>query len=133
MNPLFSLQSRTEYNFRGVVDAVNKGNYNSLNHAAASLRRAAIEGIEKLPGPSAVGTPIHTRKGLARVAIAYDVSVVQGDAVIGTQFSRFRTVGEAHEKGIRFRGRNYPPRPFMLPALLQSLPRLTEHWSGAVV
>ena len=41
-------------------------------------------------------------------------------------------VGMAHEFGGEFRGDEYPPRPFMGPALEKVKPGLPRFWSGSV-
>lgn len=114
--------------FADLARAVNRGSFRSLNHAAASIRKAAIAGILIHPDPSPVGTPVHSRYGLFKAAILYSVDKDKQDAVIGTRYSMVDDSGEPHEKGTFYRGQQFDKRPFMQPALLRSIPRLSKFW-----
>jgi len=114
-----------------VEEAVDKAAYRSLSHAAASIRKAAIASLEKTAGPSAAGTPPHTRGRLKR-AIVYDAD--KQSAVIGPRYSRFGIALQAHEhEGVRvYRGQRFPPRQTMFPALQRNLSRFAQAWAGSV-
>lgn len=129
---MFGIEHRVEDNFREVVDKVNKGNFNSLTHAAASIRRDVISTIERSPYPSEPGTPIHTRRGLAKKAMWFNVSKEDQDAVIGTRYSVIQSSGEPHEKGVPYKGRRYPKRAFVMPGFLRAIPRMAGYWSGSI-
>lgn len=115
-----------------VKDAAEKAAYRSLQHAAASIRKAAQESIVMSREPSPPGSPPHTRRGLLRRSIFY--SATKESAVIGPAFSRIGTGAEPHEHGGRVRGRKekFPQRPLMGPALVKNLGRFASSWRGAV-
>lgn len=112
--------------------AANKGSFRSLSHAAASLRRTAQRSIHKRPGPALAGTPPHTRNERLRKAILYSVDRRAGSAVIGPTRSMIGPAGAAHEHGGPFRGRDYPARPFMGPALRATQSRLPRMWANSL-
>lgn len=113
-----------------VTKAVDKGTYRSLSHAAASIRKSAIESIVTSKGPSPAGQPPHTLRGLLRRAILF--SADKEGAVIGPTLSRFGTAAQAHEFGGRYKKQTYPARPFMGPALEKNLARFARAWGGEV-
>jgi hypothetical protein len=115
---------------QAVVKAVDKGAYRSLSHAAASIRKSAIESIVTSKGPSPAGQPPHTLRGLLRRAIVFFAD--KEGAVIGPTLSRFGTAAQAHEFGGRYKKQVYPKRPFMGPALERNLARFAKAWGGEV-
>ena len=113
--------------------AAEKANYRNIGHAAASIRKAAIESITKSSEPSEPGTPPHTRgrrKGFKR-AILYAMEGKEA-AVVGTAYSRVGPAGEPHEHGGRRGKQTYEPRPFMAPALGANLDRMAKEWEGTI-
>ena len=119
-----------------VLDAAKKATFRSLQHAAASIRKAEIASIKPEAGPAPAGQPPHThtgkgkRKGVLPRAIAFSVD---GDtAVIGPRESVAGDVGHGLEDGGEFRGENLPARPFAAPALAAAVPRLGSEWVGAI-
>lgn len=116
---------------KNVEKAVEKASFTNLGHAAASIRKKAIASIEKSDKSSAAGSPPHTRQGELRKSIAYDVED-QFAAVIGPRASVVGESGAAHEFGGRYKGGDFPERPFMGPALEDSLDRFHESWRGSV-
>lgn len=129
---MFGMSYRANLQFEKLLAASRKGSFRSLDHAAASIRRSVISSIKKAPGPSPVGTPVHTREGLFKSSLFYHVSQSQLDAVIGLLYSRVAASGEPHEKGTFYKGYRYRPRPFMRPGLDKAAPRLAAHWSGSL-
>lgn len=139
-----------------LVQAVDKGMYKSFSHAAASIRKAGQAKIVKAPkdqrsgaktvkskktgkrvkvrrGTHAAAPPGHapyTARGQYKNAITFDAS--KTGAVIGPRYSRLGTAGEAHEKGGRYKGSNYPQRPTMGPALSENLSRIPKSFAGSV-
>jgi hypothetical protein len=126
-----------------------QGTFKSLAHAGAAIRMSARRSIKRAPkdrtrdkqgrfksggktSPSRPGSPPHTRAGALKSAILYAVESERMRVVIGPVFSIVGKSGAAHEHGGRFRGRRYPPRPFMGPALKQNLKRLPRFWRGSV-
>jgi len=125
-----------ELNPKPVLEAAAKATFRNLAHAAASLRKAAIESIKPGEGPSAPGTPPHTqtskgkKRGVLPRAIGY--SVDEDTAVIGPRASVAGEGGAAHEHGGTFRGQTYPQRAFMGPALTATAPRIGSQWAGTI-
>lgn len=81
------------------------------------------------------GQPPRSPTGLLRKSIGCEYETEYGTdqiARIGPRYSLFANVGKAHEHGVRFRGRNYPKRPFMAPALMKNLHRLPKFWQNSV-
>jgi hypothetical protein len=127
--------------FKRVENAAAAATFKNLNHAAATIRKTAIESIESAEGPSPPGSPPHThttsktksgktRAGVLPRSIAYDVN--QDSAVIGPRFSVVGEAGAAMEHGGEFRGDDYDARPFMFPALESNESRFAEEWQGAI-
>ncbi len=124
-----------------VADAAEKATFRNVRHAAAAIRRDAIESIQQADGPSAPGSPPHThtggitkkgntRKGNLQRAIAYDTD--KDSAVIGPRESVVGLAGQAHEMGESFHGTDYDERPFMGPALDKNLDRFASSWQGSI-
>ena len=100
--------------------------------------RQAQASIEPERGPSRPGQPPHTHtatrtkkgkprgKGRLPKAILYAVETDPDRVVIGPSKNLIGTVGQAfeHEGEVQYKGRNYPPRPFMAPALALEAPKL---------
>ena len=121
----------TTDNTAKVVEAIDKGAYRSLSHAAASIRKDAIASLQRAKGPAPEGQPPHTRGKLPR-AIFYAAD--KASAVIGPVFSRFGTALQAHEhEGTRvFRGHRFGPRQTMYPAMMRNLGRFAQSWAGEI-
>ena len=118
--------------FYKVETSARRANFRNLGHASASIRKSVISSIHIHPEPSLPGEPVHSRAGLFKVSLHYDVSHFQVDSVIGLLYSRVQTSGEPHEKGTFYKGYKYKPRPFMFPGLMKAVPRLAAHWSGTI-
>jgi hypothetical protein len=115
-----------------VKAAADRAAFRNLGHAAASLRKAAIESIETSDEPSAPGQPPHTRSGHLPRAIRFDVDRAKQEAVIGPQASVVGESGAAHELGEEFHGQDFPERPYMFPALEDNLDRFASDWAGSI-
>lgn len=114
-----------------VQKAAEQAAFKNFGHAAASIRKTAVESIEKAAGPSEPGRPPHThRRMFLRRAIRYAAD--KEGAVIGPAFSTVGTAGEAHEFGGVYKGGVFPQRPFMGPALMENLPRFASEWRGSI-
>ena len=121
--------------------ATDAAAFRNLGHAAATIRKDAVESIENEPGPSAPGDPPHThtggvtkkgkvRKGDLQKAIAYDAD--KESAVIGPRFSVVGLAGRAHELGESFHGEDFDERPYIGPALDRNLTRFAQDWEGSI-
>lgn len=127
-----------------VKEAAEKATYKNLGHAAASIRKRAIESIVPAEGPSAPGTPPHTRPGRVskktgkarpgqlQRAIVYKQDRAAQDVVVGPRHSVVGESAKAHEFGGAYRDETFPERPFMGPALDQNLDRFGPSFAGSI-
>jgi hypothetical protein len=129
---MIGMKTTARMDAQRVRSRAQRGNLRSLAHAGGYLRKTARQSIKKRPRDSAPGTPPHTRFGLLRTAILYAVDKERRSVVVGPHVQIFGRLGVPHEFGTRFRGRRYPKRPFMGPALMKSRPVLPRHWAGSV-
>ena len=129
---MFGLTFKSEDNTKRVQDAADRSTFRNLGHAAASIRKTAIESIIVAEGPSEPGTPPHTRRRQLKRAIKFDHDKASQTAVIGPEASIVGEAGAAHEFGGEFRGAEYPERAFMEPALEANVDRFAEEWGGSI-
>ena len=59
---MFGLTFQVDDNTKRVQDAADQSTFRNLGHAAASIRKTAIEEIIVAEGPSDPGTPPHSRR-----------------------------------------------------------------------
>ena len=129
---MIGVTARTTFDADKVVRKAKKANIESLGHAGAAIRLTARRSIRKRKGPSAPGTPPHTRKGQIKRAIVYAVEKREERVVIGPEYAVVGPAGMPHEFGGRLRGQRYAKRPFMGPALMKLKDRLPRKWAGSV-
>lgn len=121
-------------NFNKVADAAEKAIFRNVGHAAATVRKEAIDSIEPAEGPSEPGTPPHThtsgvtrkgklRRGDLQRAIVFAQIPEENAAIVGPRFSVVGESGAAHEFGGEYLGQDYPERPFMGPTLENNIDR----------
>ena len=127
---MFGMSVKVEMDTKPLTKAVDDSAFRNLGHAAASIRKTAIESIQQSAYPSAVGDPPHTRRGALPRSILFAVD--SEGAVIGPSFLAIVDVAAAHEFGEEFRGTQFPARPFMGPALEQNLDRFASQWAGSI-
>lgn len=123
-----------QMNPAAVISAVKKANIKTLMQAGGAVRLTARRSIRISPKYADPGKPPKSRHGALRNAIWFaqmQSSSIPG-VVVGPQFSDVGPSGGAHEHGGIFRGRHYPLRKFMLPALEKILPRLENFWAYSV-
>lgn len=123
---------KTRFDGKKVTAAAARANITNLGHAGAAIRLAARHSIRKAKGPSAPGTPPHTRRGRIRNAIKYALTPGKQSVVVGPDYEVAGDSGAAHEFGGRFRNEDYDKRPFMGPALEKVKDRLPPMWAGSV-
>ena len=119
---------------QAVLEPAKKGSYNSIKHAAASIRKEAIDSIEKVANKrqaSEPGTPPHThRKGWYKRALRFHAH--EDDAIIGFMHSVIGLTAQTHEYGLTENDRDYPERPTIGPALERMADRLLDEWRGSI-
>ena len=103
--------------------------FKSLNHAAAIIRLSARQSIRRSKKASKPGRAPNTRFGQLKRSIYYSVDAQKQSAVIGPTFSGVGKSGSVHEFGKWHRGRHFPKREFMKPALLKNKHRLPEKFN----
>lgn len=116
-----------------VDNAVKKASFRNFGHAAASIRKDAAASLQRVASddPSPPGQPPHTHKGVfLKRALRYHVDPFS--AVIGPRESVVGKAASAHEHGGRYKGAEYPQRPFMFPALQRAIPRIGNRWRGSI-
>jgi len=131
--------------------------YRNFGHAAASIRKDAMASLLRPPGvsataglardkhgrfrhgsgrkrihslPSPPGQPPYSPSGRLKKSIAYAAD--KTGAVIGPMQSVVGEAAQPMEFGGHFKRQNYPPRPFMFPALERALPRFAGDWAGSI-
>jgi phage gpG-like protein len=104
-----------------VAKAAHDGAVRMLQKAAFAIFKTAQAEIQEDPKPSPAGQPPHTRRGQIKRAMRYSVERAEEYAVIGPRESLVGTSAAAQEFGGQYKRQEYPKRPFMGPALKQSL------------
>ena len=104
----------------------------TLGRAGAYVRKTAVNSVRKSKRASAAGTPPNTRRGLLKRAVLFGVEPDAGRVVVGPARSLIGISMTAHEFGGRYRGREYPRRPLMWPALEHAAPRLPKLWEDSL-
>ncbi len=127
---MIAINVKVDSRMNRISDAAEKAKFRNFGHAAASLSKDAKASIENASGPSAPGTPPHSRKGLLRRAIRYAYD--KESAVIGPTATTVGQSATAAEFGGEYKGEDYPERPFMEPALERALPRMADDWKGSI-
>ena len=116
-----------------VAKAIRRAGYFALRKLGFKVRAEAKSEIEEEKGPSPAGSPPHTHKhvttksgkegkqGLLPASILYAIEKDPARVIIGPSVNVVGTVGAAfeHEDTAEYKGREYPPRPFMGPALAE--------------
>ena len=123
---------RLDFGDEPLMGAVKYANRKAMRSAAAYVRRVAVNSVHRSRKSSAPGTPPNTRKGLLRRSILFGVEPDGRSAVIGPAKSFVGISMTAHEFGGMYRGRRYPARALMGPALMKSAPELPKLWRDAV-
>lgn len=134
-----------------LVPAVNKAKFKNFGHAAARIRKDAVDSIKAAPPearkrakrrggrpvrrathePSPPGSPPYTgRRRFLKRAIRYAVD--ERGAIIGPSYGLVGESGQAHEFGGTYKEAEYPERPFMGPALEKNLDRMLGDWEASI-
>jgi hypothetical protein len=129
---MFNMRGRSRFDARKVRKKAEAGTFRSLNHAAAAIRLTARRSIRRSPKESSAGTPPHTRRGLLKRSLLYNVDKAKMRAVIGPAYSIVGRSGSAHEFGGKYYGRKYPARSYMGPALQKQAKRIPHFWSASI-
>lgn len=113
--------------------AVHRGLVRSLYRAAGYVRTVARRSIRrrsKSGKPAPLGKPPKSPTGDLKRAILFYVDRERTTAIVGPDAQQVGDVGAAHEFGGRYKGQHYPRRPFMSPALRQSLHVIPQQFRG---
>ena len=129
-----AVQVRFDDQHKDVLARMAKNSVYSLKGAAYVVSQMAKARIVRAKKASRPGESPHTKgkpKSL-RSAIAYSVDKTLPDAFIGPRGGKVGAVGRIHEQG-GVRGKaTYPKRPFMQPALEESLDRFVGQFRGSL-
>jgi hypothetical protein len=127
---MFTTKVKIEDRTKAVKAASDKAAFRNFGHAAASIRKDVAASIEVSPDPAPPGQPPHTRKRLLprSLRFAYD----KEGAVIGPTASMAGQAGAVQELGGRYKGQEFPERPYMLPGLERNIPRFAGSWQGSI-
>ncbi len=112
-----------------VDDRLKKAAYRNFANAAASIRKTARASIVRSRDPSSPGSPVHTRRGLAKRPDSILFDATKDDAVIGFTAHAVGDAMQVHEHGGQRFGTTFPQRPTMAPALQQNLERFQREWA----
>ena len=123
---------RLDFGDEPLMGAVKLANRRAMRAAAAYVRRVAANSVRRSRNASAPGTPPNTRRGLLRRSILFGVEPDGRGAVIGPAKSFVGLSMTAHEFGGMYRGRKYPRRELMGPALVRSAPALPRIWRDSI-
>lgn len=124
--------ARTEFYADQLMGAVKYANRKSLRRAGAYVRKIARNMIHRSRKSSAPGNPPNTRRGQLKRSILFGLDEDARGVVIGPAKSIIGLAATPHEYGGRFRGRKYPKRPFMGPALSKAESYLPEIWKDSL-
>ena len=123
---------RLDFGDEPLMGAVKYANRKAMRGVGAYVRRVAVNSVHRSKRASAAGTPPHTRRGLLKNSILFGVEGDGRSVVIGPAKSFVGISMTAHEFGGMYRGRKYPKRQLMGPALMQSAPELPKLWKDAI-
>ena len=126
------MKTEIDFDADGLVARAAKASQDVLRRMGAYVRRVAQSKVRRSPGPSAPGSPPHTRKGLLKRAILFGVDRRENRVLVGPGFRFVGTSMMAHEFGGGYKRQRYPKRPLMGPALRESAPHLSKMWEDAV-
>ncbi len=130
---MFGMTIKVEPKFEQVQKAADDATYRNIRHAAFSISKAAKASIIKSDEPSDPGSPPTTRgQGGHNLRGAIFTSADKDSAIIGPRASYVGIAGEVHEFGKSREGQDFPPRPFMEPALTGAIPRFASDWQGSI-
>jgi phage gpG-like protein len=133
---LFDITSAITNELQNVATAMDKANFRNLGHAAASLRKRARESMQQSPNASPPGSPPNTRRKQLPNAIVFAAD--EHSALIGPRWSRVGEAAAVHEFGGTREAKkfvmtqHYPPRPYMGPALEESVSRFHAEWHNSL-
>lgn len=130
MNSLFSV--RVETGADRLAGAVKYASKQALRRAGAYVRAVAVNSVRKAKDAAPPGSPPHTRRGLLKRAVRFDSSGDGMTVAVGPVRSAVGLSMTAHEFGGLYRGRKYPQRRLMGPALGRSVPELAKLWRDSV-
>ena len=128
-----SLHAELIARFDKVAKSKDRAQFENFRHASHRISQDAKSLIIKRVNASQPGMPPHTRgQGGHNLRGAIRFAYNKISAIIGPIYSFVGVSGAAHEFGGMFRGYNYKPRPFMLPALNHNLDRIAIGWQHSI-
>jgi hypothetical protein len=116
-----------------IEQAAERGIYESIRHAAYSIRKDIMLSIKKSPNPSEPGKPVATRgKKGASVKNSIFAAIEKDNAIIGPRHSFVGDSMYFHEFGKKRGKINFPARPTSGPGLERNLDRFAGSFRGSI-
>lgn len=123
------VEVRLESAVKSVQEKIEQGKSISLAKAAFLVMRAAQAKIKTSDKPGEKGGPPTTRgKGRKSLRAAIKYFRDKEGAYIGPASSVIGPTGKHHEFGVKRKASYFDERPFMAPALEESLDRFVGQW-----
>lgn len=116
------------------VMAVAVVSINEVDIGPESTTGKTIWGLHEFGGSSKRTSKKYKRPKIgSKAPLTYEGFTAGKPVLIRTaaQQARANAIAEQREQNAHA-ARNYPPRPFMAPALVWDLPRIPENWKGSV-
>jgi hypothetical protein len=146
---VIGLNVKIDSTIERVLAEAEKAQFYALTRTAFRVFEHSRDSIEPIEGPSAPGTPPHThtegivksrrskRFGLKRLgvlprSIKYNVDRKEMVAVVGPTLFDAGLAGFIHEFGGEYKGGTFPARPFMRPAMDESLRFFGDSFEGSI-
>lgn len=130
---MFGLRTGSKPDFQRVSDAAEKPMFEGPRHAAFSVAKMAKQSIKKQKNPSQPGDAPTTRGRSGRnIRGAIFVDANNESAIAGPRESFVGQSAAAHEFGKQHKGDQFDERPFMGPALAESLDRFPKEFAGSI-
>ena len=107
------MNTEIEFDADNLAARVAKASLGVLRRMGAYVRKVAQSKVKTSPKASPPGSPPHSRRGLLRRAILFNVDKDRGHVLIGPGFRFVGTSASAHEFGGGYKGDRYPKRPLM--------------------
>lgn len=120
----FNTEAKIQLRLDRIAKTIEKARAGNLRAVGYLISSIAKEKIRKASRKSPPGDPPTTRRGLLKRSIRYELAADKMSVVVGPVASMVGTAGQAHEFGGRYRGADFPERPFMGPALEEALPSI---------
>jgi phage gpG-like protein len=134
------VETKVEYWYDSdrVLEIAARANYRGFVQAAEELQKAARARLIRSRKRSAPDQPPRSLTGRLKRSIGYHIAPQIGrpyseldPLIVGPRISYIQLIGHVHEFGGRYKGADYPRRPFMGPTLRDKQSGLVKHWQSS--